>query len=90
MQVFYTGQNKPVFFVASRGHHADIGGITPGIVMPNSQANCLKLLLCVLCSVVCLFIQDPCHLIHSICGRRGCVQNHSNLLRTEYSRRKVC
>ena len=28
--VFYTGSSKPVFFVASRGHHADIGGITPG------------------------------------------------------------
>lgn len=23
-------EKKPVFFVASRGHHADIGGITPG------------------------------------------------------------
>ena len=22
---------EPIFFVASRGHHADIGGITPGI-----------------------------------------------------------
>jgi N-methylhydantoinase B/oxoprolinase/acetone carboxylase alpha subunit len=21
---------KPVFFVANRGHHADIGGISPG------------------------------------------------------------
>jgi 5-oxoprolinase (ATP-hydrolysing) len=25
-----------VFFVASRGHHADIGGITPGSMPPNS------------------------------------------------------
>ena len=22
--------NKPIFYVASRGHHADIGGIQPG------------------------------------------------------------
>ena len=29
-QVFYPGSEGPVFFVASRGHHADIGGITPG------------------------------------------------------------
>lgn len=28
-KVFQDG--KPVFYVASRGHHADIGGITPGI-----------------------------------------------------------
>jgi 5-oxoprolinase (ATP-hydrolysing) len=27
----------PIFFVASRGHHADIGGITPGSMPPNSQ-----------------------------------------------------
>jgi 5-oxoprolinase (ATP-hydrolysing) len=26
--VFASGE--PVFFVASRGHHADIGGISPG------------------------------------------------------------
>jgi len=26
----------PEFFVASRGHHADIGGITPGSMPPNS------------------------------------------------------
>ena len=30
IQVFYTEIEKPVFFVANRGHHADIGGITPG------------------------------------------------------------
>ena len=29
-QVFYPGNKKPVFYVANRGHHADIGGITPG------------------------------------------------------------
>jgi len=27
----------PTFFVASRGHHADIGGITPGSMPPTSQ-----------------------------------------------------
>ncbi|WP_216092605.1 hydantoinase B/oxoprolinase family protein [Candidatus Marithrix sp. Canyon 246] len=34
--VFY--QNKPLFYVASRGHHADIGGITPGS-MPATSKN---------------------------------------------------
>lgn len=28
---------KPIFFVASRGHHADIGGITPGSMPPHSK-----------------------------------------------------
>lgn len=28
--------SAPLFFVASRGHHADIGGITPGSMPPNS------------------------------------------------------
>ncbi|GFR70176.1 5-oxoprolinase-like [Elysia marginata] len=36
--VFYPGQPKPVFFVASRGHHADIGGITPGSMPPHSSS----------------------------------------------------
>ncbi|MEL7495436.1 MAG: hydantoinase B/oxoprolinase family protein, partial [Cyanobacteria bacterium J06554_11] len=27
---------QPLFFVASRGHHADIGGITPGSMPPSS------------------------------------------------------
>ncbi|XP_059148899.1 5-oxoprolinase-like [Physella acuta] len=36
--VFYQGQPKPVFFVASRGHHADIGGITPGSMPPHSTS----------------------------------------------------
>ncbi|KAL0277618.1 UNVERIFIED_CONTAM: hypothetical protein PYX00_004848 [Menopon gallinae] len=35
--VFLRGEKKPVFFVASRGHHADIGGITPGSMPPNSK-----------------------------------------------------
>ncbi|KAF7992741.1 hypothetical protein HCN44_005085 [Aphidius gifuensis] len=34
--VFYGDELKPVFFVASRGHHADIGGITPGSMPPHS------------------------------------------------------
>lgn len=38
MQVFYKGQDKPVFFVASRGHHADIGGATPGSMPPHSKS----------------------------------------------------
>jgi 5-oxoprolinase (ATP-hydrolysing) len=28
--------SAPLFYVASRGHHADIGGITPGSMPPNS------------------------------------------------------
>lgn len=36
--VFYVGEPKPVFFVASRGHHADIGGITPGSMPPHSTS----------------------------------------------------
>ncbi|KAL3859675.1 hypothetical protein ACJMK2_009883 [Sinanodonta woodiana] len=36
--VFYPGQKSPVFFVASRGHHADIGGITPGSMPPHSKS----------------------------------------------------
>ncbi|WP_066427027.1 hydantoinase B/oxoprolinase family protein [Anabaena sp. 4-3] len=28
---------SPLFYVASRGHHADIGGITPGSMPPHSQ-----------------------------------------------------
>uniref|UniRef100_A0A3Q3J6W6 5-oxoprolinase, ATP-hydrolysing n=1 Tax=Monopterus albus TaxID=43700 RepID=A0A3Q3J6W6_MONAL len=36
--VFRKGVSSPVFFVASRGHHADIGGITPGSMPPNSTS----------------------------------------------------
>jgi len=35
--VFYPGKERPVFFVANRGHHADIGGITPGSMPPHSN-----------------------------------------------------
>ncbi|GAA6088034.1 5-oxoprolinase [Tachysurus ichikawai] len=38
--VFRDGVSSPVFFVASRGHHADIGGITPGSMPPHS--TCLQ------------------------------------------------
>ncbi len=30
-------QPHPLFFVASRGHHADIGGVTPGSMPPHSM-----------------------------------------------------
>jgi len=36
--VFY--QENIIFWTASRGHHADIGGISPGSMPPNS--NCLE------------------------------------------------
>ncbi|XP_011879574.1 PREDICTED: 5-oxoprolinase [Vollenhovia emeryi] len=36
--VFYKDVPAPVFFVASRGHHADIGGITPGSMPPHSTS----------------------------------------------------
>jgi len=29
--------NRPIFFVASRGHHADVGGISPGSMPPFSR-----------------------------------------------------
>ena len=35
--VFVDDHDTPVFFVASRGHQADIGGITPGSMPPNSR-----------------------------------------------------
>src|SRR5437867_13322734 len=31
-----SGDDSPEFYVASRGHHADIGGITPGSMPPDS------------------------------------------------------
>jgi len=34
--VFDAGQGEILFWVASRGHHADIGGLTPGSMPPNS------------------------------------------------------
>jgi len=35
--VFLEGSAKPSFYVASRGHHADIGGISPGSMPPFSK-----------------------------------------------------
>jgi 5-oxoprolinase (ATP-hydrolysing) len=35
--VFSTG-DRPLFWVASRGHHADVGGLTPGSMPPTSRA----------------------------------------------------
>ncbi|MDH5633213.1 MAG: hydantoinase B/oxoprolinase family protein [Gammaproteobacteria bacterium] len=35
--VFDAASEQLLFFVASRGHHADIGGITPGSMPPNSR-----------------------------------------------------
>jgi 5-oxoprolinase (ATP-hydrolysing) len=34
--VFLSGDSTPAFYVASRGHHADIGGSTPGSMPPFS------------------------------------------------------
>ncbi|NTS78098.1 hydantoinase B/oxoprolinase family protein [Catenovulum sp. SM1970] len=36
--VFSQGSSKADFFVASRAHHADVGGITPGSMPANSQS----------------------------------------------------
>ncbi|MEK8049326.1 hydantoinase B/oxoprolinase family protein [Ideonella sp. DXS22W] len=36
--VYLDGEAQPAFYVASRGHHADIGGITPGSVPPFSRS----------------------------------------------------
>ncbi len=35
--VFLDGDARPAFFTASRGHHADVGGLTPGSMPPNSR-----------------------------------------------------
>ncbi|KAH9361178.1 hypothetical protein HPB48_001536 [Haemaphysalis longicornis] len=37
-QVFYKGEPRPVFFVANRGHHADIGGKAPGSMPADSHS----------------------------------------------------
>ncbi len=34
--VFLEGWPQPQFYLASRGHHADVGGITPGSMPPHS------------------------------------------------------
>ena len=38
MPVFVEGHDAPAFHVAARGHHADIGGITPGSMPPGSRS----------------------------------------------------
>jgi 5-oxoprolinase (ATP-hydrolysing) len=35
--VFMPGESAPLFYVAARGHHADIGGATPGSMPPQSR-----------------------------------------------------
>lgn len=35
--IFVNNNSEPDFYVASRGHHADIGGVTPGSMPPHSQ-----------------------------------------------------
>jgi 5-oxoprolinase (ATP-hydrolysing) len=35
--VFLDDSSEPAFFVAARGHHADIGGLTPGSMPPSSR-----------------------------------------------------
>ncbi len=35
--VFNTEKTQIIFFVASRGHHGDIGGITPGSMSPHAK-----------------------------------------------------
>ena len=35
--VFDEAGNNILFYVASRGHHADVGGITPGSMSPNAK-----------------------------------------------------
>jgi 5-oxoprolinase (ATP-hydrolysing) len=36
--VFSTNGQELLFYVASRGHHADVGGITPGSMPPDSRS----------------------------------------------------
>ncbi|CAN5387382.1 hypothetical protein BH10PSE1_BH10PSE1_15280 [soil metagenome] len=36
LPVFLAEDDAPAFFVAARGHHSDVGGITPGSMPPNS------------------------------------------------------
>ena len=50
--VFIPGHNRPSFWVASRGHHAEIGGKTPGSMPPDARflsdegvlIRCMKLI----------------------------------------------
>ena len=38
MPVFDSGGAEPAFFVAARGHHADVGGVAPGSMPPFSHS----------------------------------------------------
>lgn len=38
MTPFFTADKRLLFWVASRGHHADIGGIAPGSMPPHSKS----------------------------------------------------
>ncbi len=38
MPVFVGGRSEPDFFVAARGHHADVGGVQPGSMPPFSTS----------------------------------------------------
>ncbi|WGM48788.1 hypothetical protein KOAAANKH_03695 [Brevundimonas sp. NIBR10] len=38
LPVFLDDDDAPAFFVAARGHHSDVGGITPGSMPPNSRS----------------------------------------------------
>ena len=37
VQPVFAGEATPAFYVAARGHHADVGGITPGSMPPDSR-----------------------------------------------------
>ncbi len=37
LPVFPSGQSKPAFYVASRAHHADVGGTFPGSMGPGNE-----------------------------------------------------
>lgn len=36
IQAFFGNSSSPIFFVANRGHHADIGGLVPGSLAPQA------------------------------------------------------
>ena len=38
MPIFLTGAEAPAFYVAARGHHADVGGVQPGSMPPFSTS----------------------------------------------------
>ena len=37
VQPVFAGGGRPAFYVAARGHHADVGGISPGSMPPDSR-----------------------------------------------------